>query len=75
MLSDLKIYYPDRFERAVAQGRLFETFSEELTKGKDLIHARFPDLPDRIQVLAQALRDGLSAERPAAPAPPAGSRA
>ncbi len=66
MLSDLKIYYPDRFERAVLERRFFESFREELTKGKDLIVARFPDLPDRLEVLAGALREGLDEERAAA---------
>jgi CheY-like chemotaxis protein len=63
MLSDLKIYYPDRFTRAVAERRLFETFREELIKGKELIVHRFPDLPDRLEVLAGALREGLEEER------------
>jgi len=66
MLSDLKIYYPDRFERAVLERKFFESFREELTKGKDLIVARFPDLPDRLEVLAVALREGLDEERAAA---------
>ena len=63
MLSDLKIYYPDRFERAVLERKFFESFRDELTKGKDLIVARFPDLPDRLEVLAGALREGLDEER------------
>ncbi len=66
MLSDLKIYYPDRFERAVLERKFFESFREELTKGKDLIVARFPNRPDRLEVLAGALREGLDEERAAA---------
>lgn len=66
MLSDLKIYYPDRFERAVLERRFFESFREELTKGKELIAGRFPDLVDRLEVLAGALREGLDEERAAA---------
>ncbi len=63
MLSDLRIYYPDRFDRAVAERRFFESFREELTKGKELIVSRFPDLPDRLEILAAALREGLQEAR------------
>ena len=66
MLSDLKIYYPDRFERAVLERKFFESFREELIKGKELIVKRFPNLPDRLEVLAGALREGLDRERTAA---------
>jgi predicted Zn finger-like uncharacterized protein len=63
MLSDLKIYYPEEFRSAVASRRFFETFREELTKGKELIIHRFPDLPGRVEILAAALRAGLEGER------------
>jgi CheY-like chemotaxis protein len=65
MLSDLKIYYPERFGRAVTERRLFETFREELIKGKELIVNRFPELADRLEILAGALREGLEEERSA----------
>ncbi len=68
MVSDLKIYYPEEFRRALAERRFFETFREELTQAKDLIARRFPDLPDRLQILAAALKEGLLAERPGGPA-------
>ena len=63
MLSDLKIYYPDRFDRAVSERHFFESFRDELTRGKDLIAGRFPNLPDRLEILAGALREGLNEER------------
>ncbi len=75
MLSDLKIYYPEEFRSAVAGRRVFETFREELIKGKELITHRFPDLPDRLEVLATALREGIDEERVVAARPPAGSPA
>ena len=75
MLSDLKIYHPENYQRAVLERRFFETFREEMTKGKELIEHRFPDLPERIEVLAAALREGLEEER-RRPAPgPAGTQA
>lgn len=67
MLSDLKIYYPDEFRRALAERRFLEIFREELTQAKDLIARRFPDMPDRLQILAAALKEGLLAERPESP--------
>jgi predicted Zn finger-like uncharacterized protein len=72
MLSDLKIYYPEEFRAAIASRRFFETFREELTKGKELIVHRFPDLPDRIEILAAALRAGLEGERGGETPPAAG---
>jgi len=63
MLSDLKIYHPDTFLGAIVERRFFETFREELTNGKDLIIRRFPDLPNRLEVLAAALREGMKKER------------
>jgi predicted Zn finger-like uncharacterized protein len=73
MLSDLKIYHPDEFRKAVLERRFFETFREELTNGKDLIVRRFPALQDRLEVLAGALREGLERERGGPAAQPAGS--
>jgi predicted Zn finger-like uncharacterized protein len=66
MLSDLKLYNPDRFASAMQEGRLLETFRTELLRGKDLITSRFPDLPDRIALLTAALRQGIDEERGAA---------
>jgi predicted Zn finger-like uncharacterized protein len=66
MLSDLKIYRPEDFREALLTRRFFETFKEELTKGKELIDHRFPGRPDRLQVLAAALKEGISRERAAA---------
>jgi predicted Zn finger-like uncharacterized protein len=66
MLSDLKLYYPDRFVSAVHDGRLLETFRSELLRGKDLITNRFPDLPDRMALLTAALRQGIEEEQSAA---------
>lgn len=66
MLSDLKLYNPDRFASAVHDGRLLETFRGELLRGKDLISTRFPDLPDRMALLTAALRQGIEEEQSAA---------
>ena len=66
MLSDLKLYNPDRFASAVHDGRLLETFRGELLRGKDLITTRFPDLPDRMALLTAALRQGIEEEQSAA---------
>jgi predicted Zn finger-like uncharacterized protein len=63
MISDLKIYDPERFRAALVERRFFETFREELIKGKELIDGRFPDLPERLEILAAALREGLAGER------------
>ena len=65
MLSDLKLYNPDRFASAVHDGRLLETFRSELLRGKDLITNRFPDLPDRMALLTTALRQGIEEEQSA----------
>ncbi|HEU4403599.1 MAG TPA: zinc-ribbon domain-containing protein [Candidatus Polarisedimenticolia bacterium] len=69
MLSDLKIYHPEGYVRAIQERRFFETFRDELTKGKDLIMHRFPDLPGRLEILVAALREGLLEERAAHTAP------
>lgn len=66
MLSDLKLYNPDKFASAMQDGRLLETFRSELLRGKDLISNRFPDLPDRMALLTSALRQGIEEERGAA---------
>ena len=61
MLSDLRLYYPDRYEQAIREGTLFEVFSDELTKGRAMLDERYPEVPDRHKILAAALRDGLEA--------------
>src|SRR5207245_7609587 len=71
MLSDLKIYHPEEFRAAVIERRFFETFREELIKGKELIIHRFPGLPEKVEVLAAALREGLEEERSRGRARPA----
>lgn len=63
MLSDLKLYNPDRFAAAVRDGRMLESFRDELIRGKDLIVGRFPKVPDSVALLTTALREGIDAER------------
>jgi hypothetical protein len=63
MVSDLKMYHPDEFRRAVLERRFSEIFKEELTQAKDLIVRRFPDLPDRMSVLTEALKEQIAVER------------
>jgi len=59
MLSDLRLYNPDRFERALLDGKLLESFRDELSKGRDLVDQRFPEVKARQEVLAAALRQGI----------------
>jgi CheY-like chemotaxis protein len=72
MVSDLKIYNPDEFRRAVLERRFSETFREELTQAKDLVGRRFPDMPDRMAVLAEALKEEIAVERAAVSRPSVG---
>jgi len=72
MVSDLKIYHPEEFRRAVLERRFSETFREELVQAKDLIGRRFPGVPDRMAVLAEALKEQIALERTAVSRHPAG---
>ncbi len=63
MISDLKIYYPEGFHRALLQRTFAETFHEELRQARDLITGRFPRQPQALQILAGALKEGLGKER------------
>ena len=62
MLSDLKLYNPDRFAQAVQSGQVLEIFKAELARGRDLVDQRFPGLPARQDLLLNALRDGIDRE-------------
>ena len=73
MVSDLKIYHPDEFRRAVLERRFSETFREEMTQARELIGRRFPDMPDRMAVLAEALKEQIALERVAVSRHPAGT--
>jgi len=73
MVSDLKIYHPDEFRRAVLERRFSESFREEMTQAKNLIAHRFPQMPDRMAVLAEALKEQIALERAAASRRPAGA--
>jgi len=59
MLSDLRLYYPERYEQAVRDGKLFETFSDELSRGRAMLDERFPQVAERQKILAAALRNGI----------------
>ncbi|HKQ96949.1 MAG TPA: hypothetical protein VJV75_03655, partial [Candidatus Polarisedimenticolia bacterium] len=63
MLADLRLYNPDRFRAALDEGRLLEVFKVEITRGRDIIDQRFPDMAGRQEHLAAALRDAIDAER------------
>ncbi len=67
MISDIEIYHPEKFARAVRDGTFFEAFSEELGRGREMIDRRFGHLPDRIQLLAAGLRDSLEPYRNSGP--------
>jgi CheY-like chemotaxis protein len=66
MLSDLRLYNPERFRQALDEGRLLEVFKVELARGRDIVDQRFPDLAGRQDQLATALHDGIEQERVAA---------
>jgi len=66
MLSDLKLYNPDRFAQALRSGQILEIFKAELSRGRDLVDQRFPQTASRQEMLAAALREGI--ERESAPA-------
>ncbi len=72
MISDLKIYHPDGFLKAILERRFSEEFREELTQAKDLIGRRFPDLPDRMTVLTEALKEQIAEEHAVASPRPSG---
>jgi predicted Zn finger-like uncharacterized protein len=67
MLSDLRLYNPDRFAQAVRDGRVLQVFHVELQRGRELVDQRFPELASRQTLLAQALEEGVA--RAGAPAP------
>ncbi len=73
MVSDLKIYHPQEFRRAVLERRFSEAFREEMAQAKDLIGRRFPDMHDRMAVLAEALKEQIALERAAVARPSAES--
>ena len=63
MISDIQIYHPEKFSRALREGTFFEAFSDELGRGKEMIDQRFGRLANRIQILAAGLRDSLESYR------------
>ena len=73
MVSDLKMYHPDEFRRAVLERRFSEAFREEMAQAKDLIARRFPDMADRMVVLTEALKEQIALERGPATRRPMGS--
>ena len=64
MVSDIQMYHPEKFNRALREGTFFESFGEELAKGKEIVDQRYGGVPDRAQVMAAALRDTLDEIRP-----------
>ncbi len=63
MISDIQMYHPEKFARALKEGTFFEAFSEELGRGKEIVDQRFGQLANRIQILAAGLRDALEVLR------------
>ena len=63
MVSDIQMYHPEKFNRALREGTFFESFAEELGKGKEIVDRRFASLSTRVQMLAAGIRDTLSALR------------
>jgi CheY-like chemotaxis protein len=68
MISDLKMYYPEELRQALLRRTFSESFREELAQARELIARRFPDTPDRMEILATALKEGLAHERAGAAA-------
>ncbi|HET8946341.1 MAG TPA: zinc-ribbon domain-containing protein [Candidatus Polarisedimenticolia bacterium] len=64
MLSDLKLYNPDRFAQALRSGQVLEIFKAELARGRDLVDQRFPQTATRQEMLAAALRESIARESP-----------
>lgn len=64
MVSDIQMYHPEKFNRSLREGNFFESFTEELAKGKEIIDNRFAEVPNRVQLLAGGLRDALALLRP-----------
>jgi len=62
MLSDLRLYNPDRFAQALRSGQVLEMFKSELARGRDLVDQRFPQTASRQELLAAALKDGIARE-------------
>jgi len=60
MLSDLRLYNPDRFAQAVQDGRVLQVFHAELQRGRELVDQRFPSLASRQTLLSQALEEGVA---------------
>ena len=67
MVSDIQMYHPEKFSRPLPEGTFFESFAEELGKGKEIVDRRFAPLSNRVQMLAAGIRDTLSAIRPQSP--------
>jgi predicted Zn finger-like uncharacterized protein len=63
MVSDIQMYHPEKFNRALRDGTFFEAFSDELGRGKEIIDHRFAHLSNRIQILSAGLRDTLEGFR------------
>jgi len=63
MLADLRLYNAVRFESALRDGRLLETFKAELSKGREIVDHRFPEVEARHQMLATALQTAMEQEK------------
>jgi predicted Zn finger-like uncharacterized protein len=59
MISDLEIYHPQKFSRALSDGSFVRSFAEELGHGRAMIENRFAHIPGRLKFLAEGLRDAL----------------
>jgi predicted Zn finger-like uncharacterized protein len=62
MLSDLRLYNPERFREALLSGRLLDAFKDEMERGRAIVDHRFPDVTTRQDLLAAALREGMEHE-------------
>ncbi len=62
ILSDILVYYPERCETAVREGRFVQEFRVELEEGRRLVTERFAGLPQVAEIYRRAVH-GWAEER------------
>ena len=65
ILSDILVYYPDRCETAVREGRFVQEFRVELEEGRRLVAERFAGLSQVAEIYKRAVRDWAEERRQA----------
>jgi CheY-like chemotaxis protein len=65
ILSDILVYYPERCETAVREGRFVQEFRVELEEGRRLVTERFAGLPQVAEIYRRAVHDWAEERRQA----------